>query len=66
MIFGETTEQTVDRWTTPHVWFTWRPVVLEDGRVAWWENVLRRRTRYSKTDCSRLWTYELPWEGWDQ
>lgn len=66
MIFGETTEQTVDRWTTPHVWFAWHPVILKDGRMLWLESVLRYRTRYSRTDCSRLWTYELPWEGWDQ
>lgn len=65
MIFGETYEQYAYRMTTPHRWFTWRPVFLDDGRVVWLESVIRFRVRHptEATIFSAWWTYKLPYEG---
>lgn len=66
MILGETTEDRVTRLVTPQIWFAWHPVVIEDGRLVWLQMVLRYRVRYDVRNCSTLWSYELPYEGWDQ
>lgn len=49
MIRGKTHEQNKKEWATLekwHRWFAWRPVQLQDGRVAWlcW---LNRRLEWS-------------------
>lgn len=46
MIWGETDDAYSARLHTPHRWFAWRPVLLEDGRWAWLQTVERQWKRY--------------------
>lgn len=60
MIFGESNDELIKRVTTPHRWFAWRPVTLENGRTAWLQYVMRYKLRWPLPDfrsVSPFWRY---------
>ena len=57
MIFGQTNEQ-FRRWRP---WYAWRPVRLQDGRMAWLARVERRPASYVwPILLAPSWQYRLP------
>jgi hypothetical protein len=59
MIWGTTWDQKTARETGGFRWFAWRPVFLEDGRMAWLETVHCWRDRWDgeTTLAGRPWYY---------
>ena len=53
MIWGKTNKQQeektkrIENW---HLWFAWRPVVIDTGRLVWLEKIWRKCAWYSGYD----------------
>jgi hypothetical protein len=59
MIFGQTHEERRRRATQLNewrLWFAWYPVQLEDGRWAFWQNVLRQEQWYPRPGGMVAWS----------
>ncbi len=54
MIFGKKWYQQEQGWTK---WYAWRPIQLEDGRMAWMHLIMRKRL-FGETTW--IWIYNLP------